>query len=134
MPNAPPFEWLSDPKHRRSALVQIRRSIREGWLAGTQFADRRAALCQALGELVDSGTLVASELLTITQCLQAMEASGLKAEREELARSGIRLRGRPPRIRGAGSSPAVHRRSPNSSKAPAVDRTEGDAGDPGPCP
>jgi hypothetical protein len=48
----PPFEWLRPygPRGRRSALVQVRRAIREGWLEGPGEATAalRAALVDAL--------------------------------------------------------------------------------------
>lgn len=95
MTNLPPFQWLEDPAHRRSALVLIRRSINAGWLDGPEHAGRRAALVEALARLAGSEAIGDRERNQVAWCLAAIERLRLKAEKAELARSGIRFRGRP---------------------------------------
>ena len=50
-PETADFAWLHDAGRRRSALAEVHRAIRDGWLDGPEMARRRAALIAALDGL-----------------------------------------------------------------------------------
>ena len=74
---AGPFEWLKNPRGRRSALANVHTAVRRGWLAGDEVADRRAALVDALFELDADPTLRPRERIRILRIVLAMTLAAM---------------------------------------------------------
>jgi hypothetical protein len=70
------FEWLSDPRRRRSALRLILQSVRAGWLEAPEHAQRRADLLDALAELRAERSLSERELKTLQAIAKAIRQAG----------------------------------------------------------
>lgn len=79
--NAPPprepFEWLRDPRNRRSALREVRTAIRRGWL-DTATPEHRAALMAELVALLDGDDLPTRHFFGVTRIMLTMD----QADRE----------------------------------------------------
>lgn len=76
MTDADAFEWLKNPRGRRSSLVGVHTAVRRGWLAGDEMAGRRKALVDALVGLLDDPTLRPNEEIRIIRIFQAMLSGG----------------------------------------------------------
>lgn len=66
------FEWLKNPRGRRSALATIHQAVRRGWLAGSEMVERRSALVAALVELERDPTLRPREFIRIGRIFAMM--------------------------------------------------------------
>lgn len=66
------FEWLKEPRGRRSALATIHKAVRAGWMDGPEMAGRRAALVDALVGLMDDPTVRPREAFRIVRIFAAM--------------------------------------------------------------
>lgn len=78
-----PFDWLEDPTHRRSALVDVHKAVRGGWLAGEgpELASRRRALAGRMVALHGDPAVPERERRRVVRILMAMWA----CEQEERA-------------------------------------------------
>jgi hypothetical protein len=74
------FDWLADPKHRRSALRSVHTAVRRGWLdgPGPELAARRQALYDALAALVDDDATPIIEICRIAKILWAMNGTRIR--------------------------------------------------------
>lgn len=66
------FDWLKNPRGRRSALATVHTAVRRGWLAGPEHAERRGALVAVLVELERDPALRPREHIRIIRIFATM--------------------------------------------------------------
>jgi len=84
-----PFDWLADPRCRRSALRDVQAAVRRGWFDGPGpiLVERRAALLAVLGALLDDPSLRPLEFLRLSRIFTTMGMRDLEREIRKLRES-----------------------------------------------
>jgi hypothetical protein len=75
------FDWLAQPRNRRSALRDVRAAINRGQLDGNDptMVERRAALVEALKRLFDDPSVRPGHRCRAARVFVDMQAANIKA-------------------------------------------------------
>lgn len=71
------FEWLREPRGRRSALMDVEKAVRRGWDIDEEG---RGDLVKELNALLESGGLSGRERFRVARIFMAMDASNAMEE------------------------------------------------------